>query len=40
MIDPTVFYSTTFAISLVIGLFIKSVSGFMNTVHKKDRVSL
>ena len=40
MIDPTVFYATTFAISLIIGMFIKNVSGFMNTVHKKDRVRL
>lgn len=37
MIDPTIFYATTFMCSLVIGLFIKSVSVFMNTVHKRDR---
>ena len=37
MIDPTIFYATTFMCSLIIGLFIKNVSVFMGTVHKKDR---
>ena len=40
MIDPTIFYATSFAVSLIIGLFIKNVAGFMNTVHRKDRFRL